>query len=140
MQPSRSPTPCATPPLPTQQRVVATTLAPGVVLMGGGSHNSIAVEFKDFVTVIDGPLSNQRTNAVVAEVKKTFPNKPIRYLVNTHNHFDHLGGARLCGGRRDRHHRRPEPQLLSAGRLCAAAAVASDGPAVDQAVRADGSR
>lgn len=81
-------------PLPTQARVVATTLAPGVVLMGGGSHNSIAVEFKDYVTVIEGPLSNQRTNAVVAEVRKTFPNKPIRYLVNTHNHFDHLGGVR----------------------------------------------
>jgi glyoxylase-like metal-dependent hydrolase (beta-lactamase superfamily II) len=81
-------------PLPTQNRVVATTLAPGVVLMGGGSHNSLAVEFKDYVTVIEGPLNQQRSNAVIAEVKKTFPNKPIRYLVNTHNHFDHLGGVR----------------------------------------------
>jgi len=77
-----------------QQRVVATQLAPGVVLMGGTSHNSVAVEFKDFVTVIEGPLNNGRSNAVIAEVKKTFPNKPIRYLVNTHNHFDHLGGVR----------------------------------------------
>jgi glyoxylase-like metal-dependent hydrolase (beta-lactamase superfamily II) len=81
-------------PVPTQNRVVSTTLAPGVVLLGGGSHNSVAVEFKDFVTVIEGPLSNQRTNAVVAEVHKLFPGKPIRYLVNTHNHFDHLGGVR----------------------------------------------
>ena len=81
-------------PLPTQTRVVSTQLAPGVVLLGGGSHNSVAVEFKDFVTVIEGPLSNQRTNAVVAEIHKLFPNKPIRYLVNTHNHFDHLGGVR----------------------------------------------
>jgi glyoxylase-like metal-dependent hydrolase (beta-lactamase superfamily II) len=81
-------------PLPTQTRVATTQLAPGVVLLGGGSHNSVAVEFKDFVTVIDGPLSQQRTNAAVAEVKKLFPNKPIRYLVNTHNHFDHLGGVR----------------------------------------------
>jgi glyoxylase-like metal-dependent hydrolase (beta-lactamase superfamily II) len=81
-------------PVPTQNRVVSTTLAPGVVLIGGGSHNSVAVEFKDFVTVIEGPLSNQRTNAVVAEVHKLFPGKPIRYLVNTHNHFDHLGGVR----------------------------------------------
>jgi len=81
-------------PLPTQANVVSTQLAPGVYLIGGGSHNSVAVEFKDFVTVIEGPLSNQRTNAVVAEVHKLFPNKPIRYLVNTHNHFDHLGGVR----------------------------------------------
>jgi len=78
----------------TTNRVVATKLADGVVHMGGGSHNSLAVEFKDYVTVIEAPLDQQRTNAVVAEVKKTFPNKPIRYVVNTHNHYDHLGGVR----------------------------------------------
>jgi glyoxylase-like metal-dependent hydrolase (beta-lactamase superfamily II) len=77
-----------------QVQVVKTQLAPGVVLMGGGSHNSIAVEFKDFVTVIEGPLNQQRSLAVIAETNRTFPNKPIRYLVNTHNHFDHLGGVR----------------------------------------------
>jgi glyoxylase-like metal-dependent hydrolase (beta-lactamase superfamily II) len=81
-------------PVPTQTNVVSTQLAPGTYLVAGGSHNSVAVEFRDFVTVIEGPLSNQRTNAVVAEVHKLFPNKPIRYLVNTHNHFDHLGGVR----------------------------------------------
>ena len=27
--------------------------------------------------------------AVIAEVKKMVPNKPIKYLVNTHHHFDH---------------------------------------------------
>jgi glyoxylase-like metal-dependent hydrolase (beta-lactamase superfamily II) len=81
-------------PVPIENRVVSTTLAPGVVLVAGGSHNSVAVEFKDFVTVIEGPLSNERTSAVVAEVHRLFPGKPIRYLVNTHNHFDHLGGVR----------------------------------------------
>jgi glyoxylase-like metal-dependent hydrolase (beta-lactamase superfamily II) len=29
---------------------------------------------------------------VIAEVKKTVPNKPIKYVVNTHHHFDHAGG------------------------------------------------
>jgi glyoxylase-like metal-dependent hydrolase (beta-lactamase superfamily II) len=79
---------------PSQVRVVATKLADGVWLMGGGSHNSVAVEFKDFITVIEGPLDEARSNAVISEVRKTIPNKPIRYLVNTHNHFDHLGGIR----------------------------------------------
>jgi glyoxylase-like metal-dependent hydrolase (beta-lactamase superfamily II) len=77
-----------------QVRVVATKLGDGVWLMGGGTHNSVAVEFKDFITVIEGPLDEARSNAVIAEIRKTIPNKPIRYLVNTHNHFDHLGGTR----------------------------------------------
>ncbi len=77
-----------------QMRVAAQKLADGVWLMGGGSHNSLAVEFKDFIAVVEGPLDDARSNAVIAEIKKNIPNKPIRYLVNTHHHWDHLGGAR----------------------------------------------
>ena len=29
-------------------------------------------------------------------MKKTIPNKPIRYVINSHNHFDHSGGLRAC--------------------------------------------
>jgi glyoxylase-like metal-dependent hydrolase (beta-lactamase superfamily II) len=39
-------------------------------------------------------LNEQRSLAVIAEVKKLIPNKPIRYVVNTHHHFDHSGGLR----------------------------------------------
>ena len=32
--------------------------------------------------------------AVIVEAKRLVPNKPIRYLVTTHHHFDHTGGLR----------------------------------------------
>ena len=63
-------------------------------LIGGGTHNSVAVEFRDFVAVIEAPLNEARSLAVIAEVEKLVPSKPIQYLVNTHHHFDHSGGLR----------------------------------------------
>jgi Metallo-beta-lactamase superfamily len=78
----------------TPARVESQKLADGVWFLGGGSHNSLAVEFRDFIAIVDGPLSEERSLAVIAEVQKLVPNKPIRYLVNTHHHFDHSGGLR----------------------------------------------
>jgi len=69
-------------------------LADGVWYLTGGSHHSVLVEFKDHVVVIEGPLNADRSKAVMAEVKKLVPSKPLRYLVNTHHHFDHSGGLR----------------------------------------------
>lgn len=66
----------------------------GVWYLTGGSHNSLLVEFKDHLVVIEGPQDEARSSAVIAEVHKLVPGKPIRYVVNTHNHFDHLGGVR----------------------------------------------
>ncbi|HVH27859.1 MAG TPA: MBL fold metallo-hydrolase [Vicinamibacterales bacterium] len=78
----------------TTVRVATTRLADGVYLLGGGTHNSVAVEFRDFVAVIEAPLNERRSLAVIEEVVKLFPDKPIRFVVNTHQHFDHAGGLR----------------------------------------------
>jgi glyoxylase-like metal-dependent hydrolase (beta-lactamase superfamily II) len=75
-------------------RVESQKMANGVWYVGGGTHASIAVEFRDHITVVEAPLTEARSLAVIAEVKKLIPNKPIRYLVSTHHHWDHLGGVR----------------------------------------------
>jgi glyoxylase-like metal-dependent hydrolase (beta-lactamase superfamily II) len=75
-------------------RAESTQLAPGVWLIAGGSHNSVLVDFRDFVAVVEAPQDENRSLAVIAEVQRLAPNKPIQYVVNTHHHFDHAGGLR----------------------------------------------
>jgi len=55
---------------------------------------SVLIEMKDYVIVVEGPHGEQRSLAVMGEVKKLVPNKPIKYLINTHHHFDHAAGLR----------------------------------------------
>ena len=43
-------------------------LADGVWLLGGASHNSVAVEFESYVAVIEAPLDESRNLAVIEEV------------------------------------------------------------------------
>ena len=75
-------------------KVESTKLADRVWLLGGGSHNSVLVEFNDFTAVVEAPQNEERSLAVMDEVARLAPNKPIRYVVNTHHHMDHAGGLR----------------------------------------------
>ena len=73
-----------------------TKLAEGVYLMGGGSHNSVAIEMQDHVILVESPLYDARATAVLAEVKRLVPGKPIRFVISSHHHFDHAGGLRAA--------------------------------------------
>jgi L-ascorbate metabolism protein UlaG (beta-lactamase superfamily) len=75
-------------------KVESQKLADGVWLLAGGTHHSMLVEFRDFVAVVEAPVNEERSLAVIAEVNRLAPNKMIRYVVNTHHHFDHSGGLR----------------------------------------------
>ena len=79
---------------PPPVTVTAEKLADGVYYMRGGSHHSVAIDQRDHIVVVEGPQDEARSTAVIAKVKETIPNKPIKYLVNTHVHFDHSGGVR----------------------------------------------
>ena len=74
-------------------KIEAIPIAPGISFLGPGQA-SILIEFSDHVVVIEAPGSEERTQASLAEIKRVAPNKPIRYVVNTHHHSDHSGGLR----------------------------------------------
>jgi glyoxylase-like metal-dependent hydrolase (beta-lactamase superfamily II) len=75
-------------------KVESQKLADGVWLVGGGTHHSVVIEFKDFVTVVEAPQNEARSLAVIEEAGRLAPNKLVKYVVNTHHHFDHAGGLR----------------------------------------------
>jgi glyoxylase-like metal-dependent hydrolase (beta-lactamase superfamily II) len=71
--------------------VASEKLAEGVYRITGG-YVALAVEFKDFAVVLEGGQSEARGLAILAETKRLIPTKRIRYVVNTHPHFDHASG------------------------------------------------
>ena len=75
-------------------RVTSQMVAEGVWFLSGGSHNSALIEMKDHLILVESPLNDDRAVAVLAEVKNLVANKPIKYVVSTHHHFDHSGGLR----------------------------------------------
>jgi glyoxylase-like metal-dependent hydrolase (beta-lactamase superfamily II) len=59
---------------------------------GAGSYDSLLIEFKDYVMILEAGQSEARSVAYIAETKKLFPAKPLRYVWNSHPHSDHTGG------------------------------------------------
>jgi glyoxylase-like metal-dependent hydrolase (beta-lactamase superfamily II) len=80
------------------ENVTTAKAAEGVWFIAGGSHNSAAIEMKDHVVLVESPLNDARALAVIDAVRKTIPGKPVRYVVNSHSHFDHSGGLRAAVG------------------------------------------
>jgi len=70
-------------------------LGEGIYLTTGG-YRSVVVEFTDHLVLIEANQSSATTDAAIAEAKRLVPNKPITYVINTHNHFDHSGGLRAA--------------------------------------------
>jgi glyoxylase-like metal-dependent hydrolase (beta-lactamase superfamily II) len=79
---------------PAPLRVTVDKLADGVWYFATPNAHNWAVDFKDYVVVVEGIGSEARSLAVMDEIAKVIPNKPIRYVINTHAHYDHAGGLR----------------------------------------------
>lgn len=72
---------------------ISEDLGGGFWLVTGG-YAAVVGDFKDYIVVVEGPQNDMRAEQIIAEAKRLVPNKPIRYVVNTHTHFDHAGGLR----------------------------------------------
>jgi glyoxylase-like metal-dependent hydrolase (beta-lactamase superfamily II) len=87
--PGGAPAPAAAQPPPAAPPVER--IGDGVFKIGG-NYTSLAVDMGDHVLVVESGQSDARGMAVMAAAKQAIPNKPIRFVVNSHAHFDHAGG------------------------------------------------
>jgi glyoxylase-like metal-dependent hydrolase (beta-lactamase superfamily II) len=93
--PPPAPTPTAPPPAPATAPAAPAELAQevgdGAYYIAGG-YGALAVEFADHIAVFEAGQSEMRGQQILDEVKRIFPNKPVRYLINSHPHSDHTAG------------------------------------------------
>ena len=80
-------------PAATPSGPISEDLGGGFWLITGG-YGAVVADFKNYIVVIEGPQNDMRAEQIIAEAKRLVPNKPIRYVINTHAHFDHSGGLR----------------------------------------------
>jgi flavorubredoxin len=60
---------------------------------GGGAYRSQFVDLGSFVVAFEAPLGYPVSRQVIAQIRKTVGDKPIRYVVISHFHSDHAGGV-----------------------------------------------
>ena len=78
------------------ERVTTEKVADGIWYLAGGSHHSVLIELQDQLVLVETPLNDARTRAVIEHARTLVPGKPIRTAVNSHQHFDHAGGVRAA--------------------------------------------
>lgn len=67
---------------------------PGIDWTSGVTHNSLMIVMKDFLIIWEASLQENFTEWMIRAAKRRYPDKPIKYLVLSHHHLDHNGGAR----------------------------------------------
>jgi len=78
---------------PAAEQEPSTQIGEGIWVINGG-YQGVVVEFSDHSVVIEGAQNAARSQQIIAEAKRLTGDKPIRYYVATHTHFDHTGGLR----------------------------------------------
>src|SRR6516225_4235722 len=80
-------------PSPAKLPFALKMVGPGVYAAIGGSNAGVVVG-DDAVLVVDSFFEPDTAKVLLAEIRKITP-KPIRYVVNTHYHLDHVAGDQV---------------------------------------------
>ncbi len=60
----------------------------------GGTHNTLFIATNNYLIAVEAPNDDGQAIQSIDMAKKRYPGKPIRYLILTHHHVDHVGGMR----------------------------------------------
>jgi len=79
------------------QTLVAATMVvgdPNIQHLTGGTHHSLAINLGGGIVVVEPPLNEARSKAVLSKLDELWPGVAVSHLILTHHHFDHMGGIR----------------------------------------------
>jgi glyoxylase-like metal-dependent hydrolase (beta-lactamase superfamily II)/cytochrome c556 len=71
--------------------ITSVAIAPGIWRISNGTT---VVAFKDHLVLFELGSNPDVAKTILAYARSLAPGKPIRYLVSSHNHFDHTAGIR----------------------------------------------
>lgn len=72
-------------------------IAPKVFHARALTHNSMIIEMDNYLIVSEAPLYDELSTTVINAIQERWPSKPIKYIVLSHFHNDHIGGVRGYG-------------------------------------------
>ena len=69
-------------------------IGPNISQVRGGTHNTVFIATNNSLIAVESPNDDGQSEQSIALAKKRYPGKPVRYLILTHHHVDHVGGMR----------------------------------------------
>jgi glyoxylase-like metal-dependent hydrolase (beta-lactamase superfamily II) len=64
----------------------------GLYHVTGSGHLNLIIEGPDGLAIVDAVWYPKRSQNILSEIRKKWPDKPLKYVILTHHHIDHAGG------------------------------------------------